>query len=103
MAGRKLQALRDLSYPGLGIQVRRAALTAEQANELDLPSTPLKETEKRAANWRDRTGRKQTELDALRAALRRFALEASEPFFDATLSERVSEAAEEWPMRRMPG
>ena len=97
---RKLQALRDLLYPGLDIQVRRAALTAEQANELDLPSTPLKETEKRAANWRDRTGREQTELDALialhPAALRRFALEAIEPFFDATLSERASEAAEEW-------
>ena len=87
--------------------MRRAALTAEQANELELPSTPLKETEKRAANWRDRTGRKQTELDALialhPAALRRFALEATEPFFDATLSERVSEADEERPMRRMPG
>ena len=97
---RKLQALRDLLYPDLDIQVRRAALTVEQANELDLPSTPLKETEKRAANWRDRTGREQTELDALIAlrpdALRRFALEAIEPFFDATLSERVGEAAEEW-------
>lgn len=97
---RKLQALRDLLYPDLDIQVRRAALTVEQANELDLPSTPLKETEKRAANWRDRTGREQTELDALIAlrpdALRRFALEAIEPFFDATLPERVSEAAQEW-------
>ena len=44
---RKLQGLRDLLYPDLDLQVRRAALTVEQANELDLPSTPLKETERR--------------------------------------------------------
>jgi hypothetical protein len=35
----------------LNIQVRRAALTAEQAGELNLPTTPLKETECRTANW----------------------------------------------------
>ena len=97
---RKLQALRDLLYPGLNIQVRRAALTALQANELDLPSTPLKETEKRADNWKAKTGREQTELDALIAlapgALRRFALEAIEPFFDATLASHVLAASEEW-------
>ena len=97
---RKLQALRDLLYPELTIQVRRAALTAEQANELDLPTTPLKDTERRAANWKAKTGREQTELDALIAlhpgALRRLAWEAVEPFFDATLANRVVEAAKEW-------
>jgi hypothetical protein len=97
---RKLQALRDLLYPGLSIQVRRAALTAQQANRLDLPSTPLKSTEKRAANWLAETGREQTELDALIAlhpeALRQFALEAIEPFFDTTLDQRVHDAAVEW-------
>ena len=97
---RKLQALRNLLYPGLNIQVRRAALTALQANALDLPSTPLKETEKRADNWKAKTGREQTELDALIAlapgTLRRFALEAVEPFFDAGLASRVLAASEEW-------
>ena len=97
---RKLQGLRDLLYPDLDLQVRRAALTVEQANELDLPSTPLKETERRADNWKAKTGREQTELDALIALapdeLRRFALEAIEPFFDATLASRVLAASEEW-------
>jgi hypothetical protein len=97
---RKLQALRDLSYPGLNIQVRRAALTAEQANALDLPSTPLKDTEKRADNWKAKTGREQTELDALIAlapeALQAFALEATQPFFDAGLASRVLKASKEW-------
>jgi hypothetical protein len=61
---RKLQALRDLLYPSLDIQVHRAALTAEQARELELPTTPLKESEKRGDNWKAKTGREQTELDA---------------------------------------
>ena len=62
---RKLQALRDLLHPNLDIQVHRAALTAKQADELELPTTPLPETEQRAANWEAKTGREQTELDAL--------------------------------------
>jgi hypothetical protein len=97
---RKLQALRDLLYPDLDLQVRRAALTAEQANALNLPSTPLKDTEKRADNWKAKTGREQTELDALIAlapeALQAFALEATQPFFDAGLASRVLAASEEW-------
>ncbi len=97
---RKIQALRDLLYPDLDIQVRRAALTAEQANALGLPTTPLKETERRAANWKAMTGREQTELDALLAlhpaALRQFALEAIAPFFDETLAQRCYDAAIEW-------
>lgn len=98
---RKLQALRDLLHPSrLDIQVHHAALTAEQARELDLPTTPLKETEKRAANWKAKTGREQTELDALIAlrpdALRQIALEAIEPFYDDTLARRCSEAAKQW-------
>ena len=97
---RKLQALRDLLHPSLDIQVRRAALTAEQARELELPTTPLKETEQRAANWKAKTGREQTELDALIALhpgeLRRLALEAIEPFYDDTLARRCHEAAKQW-------
>ena len=49
---RKLQALRDLLFPSLRFEVVQTALTVEQVRDLDLPSTPLKETEKRADRWR---------------------------------------------------
>ena len=49
---RKLQALRDLLFPSLRFEVVQMALTVEQVRDLDLPSTPLKETEKRADRWR---------------------------------------------------
>ena len=97
---RKLQALRDLLHPSLDIQLQRAALTAKQAETLELPETPLKANDKRSANWKAKTGREQTELDALIAlrpdALRRLALEAIEPFYDDTLAQRCSEAERRW-------
>ena len=62
---RKLQALRDLLFPTLRFEVVPAALTVEQVRDLDLPSTPLKETEKRADRWRAAFGVEQTEIDAL--------------------------------------
>ena len=66
---RKLQALRDLCYPNLRFEVHPVALKLEHVIELDLPSSPLKETEARADKWREIMGREQTEIDAL-AALR---------------------------------
>src|SRR6516165_6100325 len=51
--GRKLQAFRDLFFPKLRFEVVPVALTVEQVRELRLPSTPLKETEKRADRWRE--------------------------------------------------
>ena len=42
-------------------------LTAAQVRAFDLPSTPLKETERRADKWRDAFGIEQTEIDALLA------------------------------------
>ena len=94
---RKLQALRTLRHPDLCIAVHRVALTLDQVRELNLPSTPLKETEKRADKWRESMGHEQTEIDAL-AALRpeeltRIALDALKPFFDFTLDERCERAA----------
>ena len=96
-SSRKLQALRTLRHPELGIAVHRVALTLDQVRGLNLPSTPLKETEKRASKWRERMGHEQTEIDAL-AALRpeeltRIALDALKPFFDFTLDERCGRAA----------
>ena len=101
--GRKLQAFRDLLFPGLDFEVRPIALTREQAEDLDLPSTPLKETEKRADLWRAAMGREQTEVDAL-ATLRadeltRIVTEAIAPFFDATLRHRALTAKAAWEVR----
>lgn len=97
---RKLQALKTLRYDDLDVRLIRSALTRQQAEEYDLPSTPLKETEKRGTRWRAATGREQTELDAMIAlhpgVLRRIAREAIAPFFDDTLKERCAEAVQEW-------
>jgi hypothetical protein len=97
---RKLQALRDLLYPDLDFEVRPVALTVDQVRELDLPSTPLKETELRADRWRDAFGVEQTEIDALGTlrpdVLRKLVRDAVEPFFDPTLQGRVWHAKNEW-------
>ena len=98
--GRKLQALRDLCFPALEYEVAPTALTAEQVRNLNLPSTPLKETEKRADKWREAFGVEQTEIDAL-ATLRPRELEriveaAIEPYFDEGLSDRVAAAKLDW-------
>ena len=104
---RKLQALRDLLHPDLDIQVHRAALTVEQANELELPTTPLKETEQRAANWKAKTGREQTELDALIAlrpdALRQIALEAIRPFTTTRSRDDAARLRSNGSKRRIAG
>jgi len=97
---RKLQALKLLEFPDLSIEVHHVALTLEQVVALDLPSTPLKDTERRADLWREVMGREQTEIDAL-AALRpevllQIARDAIAPFRDATLERRGAEARIEW-------
>ena len=68
--------------------------------ELDLPSSPLKEGEKRAAKWLELYGSEQTEIDALATLrpdeLERIAREAVAPYFDAGLAERVRDAEAGW-------
>jgi hypothetical protein len=97
---RKLQGHRVLKFPDLVIEVHHVALTLDQVIALDLPSTPLKYTEKRADHWRSIMGREQTEIDALAAlrpeVLNRIAREATAPFWDATLDRRAAEARDEW-------
>lgn len=61
---RKLQALRDVEFPPLEYRLIPVTLKPGQADELDLPSTPLKETEKRGDRWQAAFGREQTEIDA---------------------------------------
>lgn len=97
---RKLQALKTLLHPGLQIEVHRVALTLDQVRQFDLPSTPLKETEKRKNRWREIMQHEQTEIDALAALrpadLEAIALAAVEPFYDFTLQARCSRASKAW-------
>jgi len=97
---RKLQTLCDLRYPDLDIAVYPVALTFEQVRDLDLPSTPLKETERRGDKWRAHWNHEQTEIDALAALrpaeLRRIAEQSIEPFYDPSLDRRHFEAGRTW-------
>ncbi len=98
--GRKLQAMRAMAGSDLHVRVIRAALTVEQARELDLPSMPLKDTEARANRWQATAGRGQTEIDALLAlqpdVLKRIARDAIAPFFDEGLARRAREGRVAW-------
>ena len=98
--GRKLQALKVGFYPDLEFAEYRVALTPDQVRTYDLPSTPLKKTEKRADAWTKATGLAQTEIDALASLrpdlLRQLAEDAIAPFYDATLNRRVRQAEREW-------
>jgi hypothetical protein len=98
---RKLQAFRDLFFGNLQFEVVPVALTAEQVRDEGLPSTPLKETEKRASRWKDAFGIEQTEIDALTTPSKRSVLEqilrqAFKPYIDSTLVRRVNEAKTAW-------
>jgi hypothetical protein len=98
--GRKLQAFKAQLFPALEFEVRRVALTPDQVREYDLPSTPLKDTEKRADRWQQAMGVEQTEIDSLAARrpdlLRQIADDALKPFYDWTLDQRVMQAYSEW-------
>jgi hypothetical protein len=92
----KLQALTPLYFPDLDLQLRRCALTFEQVAHLGLPSTPTKETERRADRWRQRWGVEQTEIDALStlrpAQLSRIVRKALHAYLDQSLELRLSKA-----------
>jgi hypothetical protein len=98
--GRKLQAFKDLLFHNLKFEIVPVALTVEQVGELGLPSTPLKETEKRADRWREAFGVEQTEIDALATlqpnTLREIINGAFDSYYDSTLDDRVAEAKNEW-------
>jgi hypothetical protein len=97
---RKLQAFKALRFDGLDFMVLRAALTPAQVRAHGLPSSPLKETERRGDAWRAAMGIEQTEIDALASLqprlLRRIAREVLAPFFDSTLDVRVFQARGAW-------
>src|SRR6516225_4286825 len=82
----------------LDIQVRVVALTKEQVIDYDIPPIPLKETEKRAANFHEQHGGLAAELDALEALhpgeLRRILAQEIERHFDPDLAAETEAAAE---------
>jgi hypothetical protein len=99
--GRKLQAFKDLLYPDLTFEVIPIALTEAQVRDLDLPSTPLKETERRADRWREEHGGlEQTEIDALATlrpdVLRQIMVDAFDRYFDHSLDRRAEEVRDAW-------
>jgi hypothetical protein len=97
---RKLQALKDMGFPDLEFRVVPIALEPKQANELNLPTTPLKETERRRDKWREAHGREQTEIDAALALapdwLRDTITAEMSRFYDSTLQQRVIDARRDW-------
>ena len=96
----KLNAFKVLQFPDLEFEVHRAALTVDQVRDFKLPSTPLKEEEKRADKWRQAWGVEQTEIDALATLrpelFRQIARDAIAPFYDFELTRRVDAARQEW-------
>ena len=97
---RKLQAFKVTHFPHLEFQVRRVALTPEQARPLGLPGSPLKEGERRADKWRQRMGIEQIEIDSLATLapdkLTKIVIDAVKPFYDGSLARRVNEAYRDW-------
>jgi hypothetical protein len=97
---RKLQALQAVEFADLDFQIHRVGLTPDQVRLYGLPSTPLKDTEKRADKWTAAMGVEQTEIDALAALQPRLLRELTEnaisPFYDDTLTDRVWLAKHEW-------
>jgi hypothetical protein len=102
----KMRCFKELLYPDLKFRVVPASVTLKQAIELDLPSSPLKETERRASRWKAAWGREQTELDALIElqpdAFREIAHQAVRPYFDDTLDQRVASAKWAWREQAQP-
>lgn len=97
---RKLQAFQQSLFPDLRFLVRRVALQPDDVKRLGLPSTPLKDSERRADGWQAAHGVAQTEIDALATlqphVLQDMAEAMLSHYFDRTLQARVREAREQW-------
>lgn len=93
---RKMQAFQDLGILEQEVTLYAPCLTKAQCIQHGLPSTPLKASDPRAANWRAKMQWDQTEIDALATLhpiiFRRIARSAMAPFFDDTLKDRCDQA-----------
>jgi hypothetical protein len=92
---RTAQALVATEFPNLRVIVHHVGLTKQQCIDWDLPTTPLKKTEKRGTKWKAAWGREQTELDSaivLRPAAFEQTLEKSLlQYYDRRLANRSAE------------
>jgi hypothetical protein len=97
---RKLQALRVIEYTDLEFAVYRVGLLPDQVRMYGLPSTPLKDGEKRAPEWERAQGVQQTEVDAMLALrpelLRETVIDAISKFYDHDLADRVAAVRSDW-------
>jgi hypothetical protein len=112
--GRKLQAFKTLFFPGLRGQVVPVALSLDHALEFRLPTTPVKDGEKRRDRWQQAYGpalfeagliespgqAAQVEIDALAALrpaeLQRIAEAAIAPYVDRDLPRRFATTEARW-------
>ncbi len=89
----------------LDITLDPIVLTPDQCERYNLPRTPLKETERRAAKFEDRFGAGATELDALEAIhpgeLARIVSDEVGRYIDPTLDSRTN--AVRWDFSRKVG
>jgi hypothetical protein len=69
---RKLQGLKAIEFEGLDFQIHPVGLTPDQVRLYGLPSTPLKDTERRADKWKAAKGVEQTEVDSIAATVQWF-------------------------------
>lgn len=96
----KLRCFKELFYENLSFEVHRVALTPEQVATHGLPSSALKDGERRAGLWRRQMGCEQTEIDALAQLqpelLRQIVTDAVNMFYDDTLKRRAAAAESDW-------
>jgi len=96
---RKVEFLVRSSGKPLDIKVKPIALTLEQVRHYQLPRTPIKATEKRAASFENAFGEGATELDALEALypgeLNALLTATMQPFFSVVADDAVRHQARE--------
>ena len=104
--GRKLHGFQNGVLPTLDYRVIPIALTPQQADEFDLPSTPIKQTKdgkpptKQVLNGRRHRsrsdGNKKSMIELRPEELYDMMVASMAPFCDETLSERVQAARDEY-------
>jgi hypothetical protein len=92
---RKIEFVLRSEHHDIDIQVRPIVLTYEQVEQYDLPRTPAKETDLRAASFARRFGDGVVELDALEALHPGELARILEPeilrYYDGTLGEQIED------------
>ncbi|KXB06573.1 hypothetical protein AKJ51_03480 [candidate division MSBL1 archaeon SCGC-AAA382A20] len=96
------------------IRVEKLGLTQEQIEELNLPRTPIKESDRRKENFEEKNGTGAVELDALEALhegkLAQILRDAADKYYDTELENRLDqthrqarrEVERDWQQRTAP-